>query len=96
MQRDLVDSLFCYQSPSATTTFDPNTYVDIGRFIKQKLNVISSYKSQTEKCDYLEPELIRATSKYWGRYAGHRLVEPLEVIRSTNIDEVEEKVLMLA
>jgi hypothetical protein len=25
--------------------------------------------------------MIRATAKYWGRHAAHRLVEPLEVIR---------------
>jgi hypothetical protein len=31
--------------------------------------------------DYLEPELITATARYWSRYCGGSHAEPFEVIR---------------
>ncbi len=75
-------NVFCYQSPSSTTAFRPLQFVDIGQFLNRKLQLIESYTSQTQKCAYLEPGLLRATARYWGRFAGYRYVEPLEVIRS--------------
>ena len=30
---------------------------------------------------HLDPEFVRSTARYWGRFLGYGLVEPLEVIR---------------
>lgn len=76
-----VPNLFCYQSPSTTINFQPNRFVEINQQMADKLNLISLYQSQTSKCAYLDPDLIRSTARYWGRFAGNKLVEPLEVIK---------------
>lgn len=77
-----VPELFCYQSPSCTPSFAPSRFVPIDDHVEAKLALIGAYQSQTEKCAYLAPDLIRATARYWGRFAGYRLVEPLEVVRA--------------
>lgn len=77
-----VDNLFTYQAPSTTTLFVPNTYADIGETIDRKLELIRIYESQTQKAPYLESELLRATARYWGRFAGYRYVEPMIALRT--------------
>lgn len=77
-----VPHVYCYQSPSSTTDFCPLAFVDIGKYLKTKLQLISSFDSQVQKCAYLESDLIQATARYWGRFAGHARVEPLEVVRA--------------
>ncbi len=79
-----VPSIFCYQSPSATTAFVPTHFHDISDVLDDKLEAIGEYRSQVVKCDYLEPDLLRATARYWGRFSRKRYVEPFEVVRSTS------------
>lgn len=74
-------NVYCYQAPSATTDFRPEVFKDIGEVLDRKLKLIACYDSQVKKCDYLDPELIRSTARYWGRFAGANWVEPLEAIR---------------
>jgi len=76
-----IANLFCYQSPSATINFKPNRFIEINEQLSDKLQLISIYKSQTSKCAYLDPDLIRSTARYWGRFAGNKLVEPLEIVK---------------
>lgn len=78
-----VANLFCYQSPSAQAAFCPNQFVDISNSLSEKLDLISLYRSQTEKCAYLDPELITATARYWARFSQVRFVEPFETIRAS-------------
>jgi len=75
-----VSTLYGYQSPSSTTDFRPNRFIDIGEYIDAKIAVIKIYRSQTATRLYLAEDMIRATARYWGRHAAHRLVEPLEVV----------------
>ena len=77
-----VPSLLCYQSPSTTLDFRPSKYVDVTATMDGKLDLIRSFATQTDKCAYLESDLVVSTARYWGRYAGYKLVEPLEVVRS--------------
>lgn len=76
-----VPSVYCYESPSATVEFQPARFVAIDAYIDGKMAVIDSYKSQVELRAYLDAELVRATSRYWGRYGDSRYCEPLEVVR---------------
>lgn len=80
-----VANLYCYQSPSATTEFRPTAFIEIGSVLDEKLEVVGHYRSQVDKCAYLEGGLLRATARYWGRFAGHGRVEPLEVIRASRL-----------
>jgi LmbE family N-acetylglucosaminyl deacetylase/CheY-like chemotaxis protein len=76
-----VPSLYCYESPSTTVDFRPARFVSIEGHLDAKLGAIDAYASQVAVRAYLEEELVRATSRYWGRYGGARYCEPLEVVR---------------
>ena len=71
----------CYQSPSATVDFRPNRFVSIDGFTDTKLALLRSFASQASIRDYLEPDFVLATARYWSRYGGGTYAEPLEVVR---------------
>lgn len=76
-----VPNLYCYPSPSSATDFRPTRFVGIDAQIDGKLAVIEAYASQPVTRDYVEPELARATARYWGRHGPGRYAESLEVVR---------------
>ncbi len=76
-----VPNVYCYQSPSSTVQFSPQRFVDITHFIEQKIKAIDAYRSQVARMESIQNDLIVATARYWGRFAGHVLAEPLKVIR---------------
>lgn len=78
-----IPNLFCYQSPSSTTDFHPTRFVDVAEHLERKLDILGMYRTQAER-RYLAPDLLRATARYWGRFADCSAVEPLEVIRANH------------
>ena len=76
-----VPNVYCYQAPSSTVEFSPNRFVDITDFIKAKLTAIGVYKSQVSRSAMLQDDVILATARYWGRYAGHVMAEPMRIVR---------------
>lgn len=88
-----VPNVYCYQSPSSTVEFRPQRFVDITHFIEQKIEVIDAYHSQVDRMESIQNDMIVATARYWGRFAGHVLAEPLKVIRERpgNISPDAEK-----
>ncbi|MEQ1736365.1 MAG: response regulator [Rhodoglobus sp.] len=78
-----VDTIACFQSPSSTVDFRPTRFVSIEGFTATKLALLACFQSQSEKRDYLDPEFVLATSRYWSRYGGGKNVEPLEILRET-------------
>ncbi len=82
-----VPNVYCYQSPSSTVDFKPQRFVDITDFIGAKLQAIDAYCSQTERMAALESDNIVSTARYWGRFAGHILAEPLLVVRQSDNEE---------
>jgi LmbE family N-acetylglucosaminyl deacetylase len=64
--------------------FRPNLFVDIEPFLDHKLRLVDVFASQTVKCPYLEAELLVAMARYWGRLAGCRMVEAMEVLRTVD------------
>ncbi len=79
-----VPRIYCYQSPSTTVDFRPTRFASIDEFIDRKLEVIRAYGSQVKLRRYLDEELLRATARYWARFASSRYVEPLEVMRESD------------
>lgn len=77
-----VDQIYSYLSPSCTINFHPLRFEHVEDYINSKIELISFYESQKQKCAYLNNSLIRSTAEYWGRFAKYGLVEPFEVIRS--------------
>ena len=76
-----VPNVYCYQTPSSTVDFKPHRFVDITHFIDQKIDLIGAYKSQVDRMESLQPDVILSTARYWGRFAGYVLAEPLQIIR---------------
>ncbi len=76
-----VPNIFCYLSPSCTVDFRPNIFINIDQFIDTKLNVIAAFKSQINLRPYLQPDMITATARYWGRFCNYHLVEPMEAMK---------------
>jgi LmbE family N-acetylglucosaminyl deacetylase/CheY-like chemotaxis protein len=76
-----VRSVRCYQSPSATVDFHPAHFVAIDDYMPTKLAAIGAFRSQVAVRQYLEPDLIEATARYWSRFCGGRHAEPFEVVR---------------
>jgi two-component system, NtrC family, response regulator HydG len=76
-----VPTVACYQSPSATVDFRPNRFVAIDDHLDRKLELLACFESQASQRDYLQPDVIVATARYWSRYGGGRFTEPLEVMR---------------
>ena len=79
-----VPRVYCYQSPSTTVEFRPTRFVGIDDVLERKLEVIRAYASQVSVRHYLDEELLRATARYWSRWAQSRFAEPLEVVRDSD------------
>ncbi|WP_245643465.1 PIG-L family deacetylase [Sanguibacter suarezii] len=77
-----VKNVWCFQSPSATVAFAPNRFVDIDGFIDTKLEMLAAYVSQAHR-EYMQPDVVRATARYWARFSPAREVEPLETVRAS-------------
>ena len=75
-----VGRVYCFQSPSATVEFRPTHFVAIDDQVGRKLKAIGTVGSQAVR-DYLEPDLIAATARYWSRFCEGSHAEPFEVIR---------------
>lgn len=79
-----IDTVACYQSPSATVDFRPTRFVSIEGFVDDKLALLACFASQTGQRSYLDPDFVRATARYWSRFGGGTDVEPLEIVRETS------------
>lgn len=86
-----VPNVYCYQSPSSTVDFRPNRFVDISDFIKVKIQAIDAYGSQVQRMDALQHDVILSTARYWGRYAGYVLAEPMRIVRQRDSDAVPDR-----
>jgi LmbE family N-acetylglucosaminyl deacetylase len=90
-----VPNVYCYQSPSSTTEFKPHRFVDITHFIDRKIELIGAYKSQVDRMESIQPDVILSTARYWGRFAGYVLAEPLRIVRQRDsamaLDLAEEQ-----
>lgn len=76
-----VGRVLCFQSPSATVDFRPTHFVTVDDYIVGKLKIIDAFSSQAAVREYLEPDLIAATSRYWSRFCDGHHAEPFEVVK---------------
>jgi LmbE family N-acetylglucosaminyl deacetylase len=80
-----VPRIYCYEAPSGNIDFKPTRFVGIDEWVDRKLEVIGAYSSQVKIRSYLQEDLLRATARYWSRFGASHYVEPLEVIRDSEI-----------
>ena len=86
-----VGRLYCFQSPSATVDYRPTYFVTIDDYMGRKLKVIDAFGTQASIRDYMEPELITSTARYWARYSTGTHAEPFETIRDRAGPEVPKQ-----
>jgi two-component system, NtrC family, response regulator HydG len=77
-----VGSVLCFQSPSATVDFRPTHFVPIDSHVDGKIQAIKAFDSQFAIRDYMEPDLIASTARYWSRFCAARYAEAFEAIRA--------------
>lgn len=76
-----VKTVACFQSPSSTVEFRPNRFATIDGFTDKKLALLACFASQSGIRDYLEPDFVLATARYWSRFGSGKNCEPLEIVR---------------
>ncbi|MBC2934150.1 response regulator [Nocardioides sp. zg-1228] len=86
-----VGDLWCFQSPSSTVDFRPNRFVTVDGFVDTKLEMLAAFASQAHR-DYMQPDAVRASARYWARFTTAREVEPLETVRVTQTVRVATSV----
>jgi LmbE family N-acetylglucosaminyl deacetylase/CheY-like chemotaxis protein len=80
-----VGTVGCFQSPSASIDYRPNRFVAIEQFIDRKLELLACFASQADHRSYLAPDYVKTTAKYWARFGGGSMVEPLEIFREATV-----------
>lgn len=76
-----IPSHFTYQSATTTLQFDPTLFVDIAEHLDQKLELVTEHRAERHLRPHLRTDVVEATARYWGRFLGYTVAEPLEVIR---------------
>lgn len=74
-----VPQVYAYQSQSITPNFHPDHFVEIEKVLPRKQAALKAYESLMASRPFLQPDMVRASAVYWGRFAGYRLVEPFKV-----------------
>ena len=77
-----VPNLYCYQTASSTTDFHPNLFVQVDGYLEDKLRLLRTFGSLSQKKPAYSEDLVRSTARYWGRFDAYGSAEPLEVVRS--------------
>lgn len=73
-------SLICFESISAPKEFVPNYFVDITPYLPDKLRVIGTHRTQSEKL-YMDPEMVKGRAAHRGLQAGVPYAEAFWVYR---------------
>ena len=79
-----IGRVYCFQSTSTTVNFRPTHFSVIDSHVSRKLAAIDAYATQPDQPDqpdYLQPDLIVSTARYWSRFCGGSLAEPFEAVR---------------
>ncbi|GEA83782.1 MAG: response regulator [Cellulomonas sp.] len=77
-----VPTLGCFESPSATVDFRPTRFVTVDGYLETKLEMLAAFASQAHR-EYMAPDLVQATARYWARFGTGKYVEPLEMVRTS-------------
>ena len=76
-----VGRVYCFQSATPTVNFRPTHFSVIDSHVSRKLAAIDAFADEPEQRDYLQPDLVVSTARYWSRFCGGSLAEPFEAVR---------------
>jgi LmbE family N-acetylglucosaminyl deacetylase len=73
-----------WSSPTLTTPFQPNVYVDIEKFLQRKIDAFSCYTAEVRPFPHpRSPEALADRARYWGSLINRRAAEAFVMVRST-------------
>lgn len=73
-----------WSSPSLTTPFHANVYVDIEKFLQKKIDAFSCYTAEVRPFPHpRSPEALADRARYWGSLINRKAAEPFVLVRST-------------
>lgn len=75
------DTIFCYESPSATQDFLPSFFMDVADYIDVKIESIREHWDQRYK-PYVQSERVKGVAVFRGGQAKLRFAEAFEVVRA--------------
>jgi CheY-like chemotaxis protein/LmbE family N-acetylglucosaminyl deacetylase len=76
-----VGRVYCFQSATPTVDFRPTHFSVIDSHASRKLAAIDAFADEPQHDDYLQPDLVVSTARYWSRFCGGSLAEPFEAVR---------------
>jgi LmbE family N-acetylglucosaminyl deacetylase len=73
-----------WSSPSLTTPFQPNVYVDIEKSLQKKIDAFSRYTAEVRPFPHpRSPEALGDRARYWGSLVNRKAAEAFVLVRST-------------
>ena len=75
-----LSTILCYESPSATQSFQPNFFINIEPYIDIKIESILEHEDQSKK-RYVQPEQVYGKAIFRGTQAKLEKAEGFEAIR---------------
>jgi len=78
-----VPTVACFHGTTGTVDFAPTRFVPIDGFTDAKLAMLRHFASRGERPDYLAPDFVLASARYWSHYGPGSYCEPLEIIRES-------------
>lgn len=73
-------SILCYESPSATRSFDPSVFVEISDYVDVKVQAVGLHRNQAGK-PYMTPDRVRGIAAFRGAQARSHYAEAFEPVR---------------
>ena len=73
-------SILCYESPSVTSEFNPQLFIDITNYIDIKVKAVEDHRDQAGK-RYLRGDRLRGMANFRGAQGKVELAEGFEIVR---------------
>ena len=91
-----VPTVACFHGTTGTVEFAPTRFVPIDGFTESKLAMLRHFASRGERPDYLAPDFVLASARYWSHYGPGSYCEPLEIIRESVLAPVGTQAIATA
>lgn len=83
-----VATVACYGGTTAAVDFAPTRFVPIDGHTDTKLALLACFATRGERADYLDPDFVLATARFWSQYGEGRHCEALEIVRESVLSPV--------
>lgn len=91
-----VPTVACFHGTTGTVDFAPTRFVPIDGFTDTKLAMLRHFATRGDRPDYLAPDFVLASARYWSHYGPGAYCEPLEIIRESVLAPVGTQALAAA